>query len=182
MQPEEVSTPEEAIKQLVERGALVNLTPHPIRFLASWYCWIGDPTEAPDPYVQEHTNAMTAAGSEERGAMQWVTVEPSGEPYRLAEADEPGDWTDLNFGPVILDWMPETQTGVVAGVVTRKLKAGKLPPRAEGVTYIVSLPALMGLKAAGQSRKDIIAPDTGPTCERDKKGQIIGVRGFVRLA
>lgn len=60
--------------------------------------------------------------------------------------------------------------------------ARDLPPATEGVCWIVSLPALMGLAAAGLSRPDIYAPDTSAGALRDQDGQILGVEGFVQLA
>lgn len=56
-----------------------------------------------------------------------------------------------------------------------------LPPELPGVYWIISLPALMGLKAAGYSRADLYAPDTSSGALRDQDGQILGVQGFVRL-
>lgn len=58
--------------------------------------------------------------------------------------------------------------------------AERLPEPEEGVVYIVS----MVVAQAARERIDIVAPDTGSTAYRytdgPQKGQIIGVRGFVR--
>jgi hypothetical protein len=55
-----------------------------------------------------------------------------------------------------------------------------LPEPQDGVTYIVS----MVVAQAARYRADVVAPDTGPTAYRHaegpQKGQIIGVRAFVR--
>lgn len=180
----EVSDLKEAAAQLIKRGEIVNLTPHPVRVALGWFCWIGDPMEAcinPDsPYEQIQTNAQAAAGVE-GGPSQWVDIPPAGEPYRLREDDSPGNWTDLSLGAVYPFWQLESPVGVVAGIVTRRFDLGEVPQEREGVTYIVSLPALMGLASAGIYRKDLIAPDTGRTAVRDGHGQILAVRGFVRL-
>ena len=49
------------------------------------------------------------------------------------------------------------------------------------VIYIASLPYLLALHAMGINRNDIVAPDTNTQAVRDEKGEIIGVRGFMRL-
>jgi hypothetical protein len=55
-----------------------------------------------------------------------------------------------------------------------------LPEPQDDTIYIVS----MVVAQAARERIDIVAPDTGPTAYRytdgPQKGQIIGVRGFVR--
>lgn len=58
----------------------------------------------------------------------------------------------------------------------------ELPLPERGVYWVVSLPALMGLKAAGFNRPDVYAPDTSAGALRDEAGQILGVQGFVQLA
>lgn len=47
--------------------------------------------------------------------------------------------------------------------------------RLKGKTYVVS--ALVLAHCAG--RKDVVAPDTGPTAVRDGNSHIAAVRGFV---
>jgi len=72
--------------------------------------------------------------------------------------------------------------GEVDGVVIRCTVLGAvegLPDPDNGITiYIVS----MVVAQAAKDRKDLVAPDTGPTALRyqdgPQKGQIIGVRGF----
>jgi len=60
-----------------------------------------------------------------------------------------------------------------------------LPNPASRIMFIVSLPLLLGMKAAGINRPDCIAPDTGDGAVREKEGKfcgrIIGTRGFIRL-
>lgn len=55
-----------------------------------------------------------------------------------------------------------------------------LPDPAPETVYIVSLPTLLALAAAGARRPDVWAPDT-ETALRDA-GRVIGVTGFLRLA
>ena len=54
----------------------------------------------------------------------------------------------------------------------------------ERVYVIVSLPALMSLKAKGFAREyfplHMVAPDTSRTV-RDEQGRVVGVRGFITL-
>lgn len=180
----ELTTPGDGIRQLVSEGKIRNLTPHPIKFPAGFYCFIGEPEEAylnPDsPIEQIQTNSQHVAGVE-GGPNEWVTIHPTGKAYRLEESDQPQDWTKLTFGSVILDWMPEAPSGICAGLIERKLEPTDLPQYERGVWLIVSLPVLMALGAAGVQRSDLIAPDTGSTAIRDDKGQIKAVRGFVRL-
>lgn len=178
--PSPVSTPEEAIEQLVKRGCVVNLCPHPIRVPVTWFLWIGDPEDYyPDVYEWISSNAQIVAKSR-GGPKQWVTIPASGEIYRLKELDTPED--AAHMGDVYVEWMPESPMGTCAGLVSRRFDLGDIPVEKRGTVYIVSLPALMGLASAGIFRDDLIAPDTGRTCDRDDKGNIIGVRGFVRLA
>lgn len=80
-------------------------------------------------------------------------------------------------------------------VVSRQFDdpAALLPPENSGdpdvpwsclVVWVVSLPALMALRAAGCVRRDVVAPDTGPGpfgAVRDAEGNIVGVRRFVHL-
>lgn len=53
-----------------------------------------------------------------------------------------------------------------------------LPAPKPGVTYIVSALVLERIKADGQSRADVVAPDTGPDAVR-VNGQVVAVYGFV---
>ena len=67
----------------------------------------------------------------------------------------------------------------VDGIKVVRTKFGQVEglPSPDGETiYIVS----MVVAQAASMRKDIIAPDTGPTAYRDKDGKIVGVRQFAR--
>lgn len=56
-----------------------------------------------------------------------------------------------------------------------------LPDPEPGVYYIVSALVLSALRESGSTRRDVIAPDTGPTAVRDEKGNVIGVTRFIGL-
>ena len=68
-------------------------------------------------------------------------------------------------------WVPivSTQFGEVEGLPE--------PTPAEGTIFIVSSIVLAALKGA---RKDVVAPDTGPTAVRNADGTVKGVRRFTR--
>lgn len=69
--------------------------------------------------------------------------------------------------------------GTIGGVRLMSQTFGKvenLPNPTKDTVYIVS--ALV-LSALGTSRRDVVAPDTGPDAIR-KDGQIIAVQGFVQ--
>ena len=73
-----------------------------------------------------------------------------------------------------------TADGVIAGIPAVTVDLGNvtgLPVPAEGATYIVSMPTLMGLAAAG-SRPDCYYP-FGQV--RDDRGRIIGCRSLARV-
>ena len=89
-----------------------------------------------------------------------ITVPPSGQVARVESAQVPVS-SVLGF-PI--------STTCFGGVVN-------LPGPVEGFTLIVSGMVAQALK--GKGRTDVVAPDTGLSAERDGKGQIIGVRGFV---
>lgn len=61
---------------------------------------------------------------------------------------------------------------------------GQIPPDDGRTIYIVSLPALMGMAAAGIDRPDVVAPDSGPGPwgAVRKGGQVHAVRRFVSLS
>ena len=89
------------------------------------------------------------------------TFPPSGTVARLKEDIEPGKTIDGY----------QTTTVTLGGV------AG-LPDEKEGVIYIVSMPLIMGLRAAGVDRQDVVYP-FGQV--RDGDGRIIGCRTFGSL-
>lgn len=89
----------------------------------------------------------------------------SGTVYRLTETSAMmfGDWDEI---------VPQVE--VRLGSVTPDL-----PPIREGVRHIVSMPLLMGMKAAGVERPDFYYPYD---MVRDEAGRILGCRSFARLA
>lgn len=110
-------------------------------------------------------------------------IDPEPESLRLAEADESVIHAAIDLGRSgvnrhdIANWYSEGNYGLAVPVVLRQYSAPLLPPPADQTLYIVSLPALMGLRAAGELRRDIVAPDTGPGpwgAVRDEKGNVIG--------
>jgi hypothetical protein len=118
-----------------------------------------------------------------QGVLMRIDPEPS--PLRLEEADmmvtDPA--LDLGSPPgrenrhALGNWEPEGNYGLSVPVVQRSYSAPAMPPAAEKTIYIVSLPALMGLRAAGEARADIVAPDTGPGkwgAVRDGSGNVVG--------
>lgn len=73
-------------------------------------------------------------------------------------------------------------SGITIPIVSRELSAPEeLPEYEDGTILVVSLPALMGLAAAGWRRDDIYAPDTGSGAMRDGQGQILGTTRLIRL-
>jgi len=56
----------------------------------------------------------------------------------------------------------------------------QLPPRREGVIYIVSTIVLQVMRMKGIKREDFVAPDT-LNAIRNHSGRIIGVRGFIKV-
>lgn len=91
-----------------------------------------------------------------------LTVEPSGRVARLAETATPA--------------VP------VAGCPGTVVELGEptgLPDQMDGATYIVSMPLLMGLLAAGVDRPDCVYP-YGQV--RDADGRIVGCRTLARLS
>ncbi|GIV21912.1 MAG: hypothetical protein KatS3mg023_3663 [Armatimonadota bacterium] len=50
------------------------------------------------------------------------------------------------------------------------------------IVFIVSLPVLKVMAATGIHRKDLVAPDMGPTAIRNERGQVVAVRRLMRLA
>lgn len=114
---------------------------------------------------------------------------PEPRPFRLVEADKTvvHDWIENQlFGDNLHlgNWRPEENYCLFVPVVDRAYDLSSLPPEEEKVCYIVSLPALMGLRAAGVTRTDLVAPDTGPGpygAVRDDKGVVIGCYRLVSI-
>jgi hypothetical protein len=82
------------------------------------------------------------------------------------------------------EWEDSENYAFAVPIVSRDFEEVDLPEEQPGVCYVVSLPALMGLRAAGNDRRDVVAPDTGSGpygAVRDERGQVIGCRRFVVL-
>ncbi|MCS7187606.1 MAG: hypothetical protein RMK89_11735 [Armatimonadota bacterium] len=96
-----------------------------------------------------------------------ITIEPSGQVFRLDEEDE--------------------RLHDIDGIelVYRKFKLpDSIPPEFSDpqVVVIVSLPALMALKATGVSFDAlIVAPDTGSGAIRDSQGRIVGTTRLITM-
>jgi hypothetical protein len=72
----------------------------------------------------------------------------------------------------------ETPSESVEGIPTVTRKMGQmvgLPDPCEGVFYLVS-----SLVFEASERTDLLAPDTGKTCVRDEKGNIVAVTRLIR--
>ena len=99
-----------------------------------------------------------------------IILEPWGDkPYRLAETSKEHQFEARD--------QYRGMTGLTLRVVD--YSAADAPQEEPGVTWLVSLPALLGLAAAGVIRPDIMAPDTGSGALRDASGTVIGASGFV---
>ena len=55
-----------------------------------------------------------------------------------------------------------------------------LPEPRRNTVFIVSMVVAQANARATQPRGDLVCPDTGKSCLRDDRGQIIGVTGFVK--
>ena len=91
-----------------------------------------------------------------------LAVEPSGTVARLTETVRP----DGGIGEA-------SAVSVALGEISG------LPEPQEGITYIVSMPTLMGMRAAGNTRSDVRYPFDQV---RDGNGRIIGCRGLATIA
>ncbi|MEW6259410.1 MAG: hypothetical protein AB1547_05835 [Thermodesulfobacteriota bacterium] len=87
------------------------------------------------------------------------TIPPTGVPARVQTIALPRG--DIDGVPFV-----ETSYGEVEN----------LPPEDEETVYIVSQFVINALP----NRKDLVRPDTGPSCVRDGDGNIIGVRSLTR--
>lgn len=97
---------------------------------------------------------VTVVGTDE---IVMLTIPPSGQVLRLPEITSPA--------------------GNVEGVplVRKSLDpAAELPPREEGVYYIVSLPVAQAVR-----REDFLVPDD---VVRDEEGRVVGCRRFAVMA
>jgi hypothetical protein len=134
--------------------AVVNLTPHPIKVFREPNPAYDDPAE---PGVFEIPRSGWIARLSERDgepAKTWALPAPFIE-RQLGEVFVVGaDGAEAPFPPPV---------GWEAGVESR-------------IAWIVALPVAQRLQ-----RPDVFAPDTGRGAVRDDKGQIVGVRGFVRI-
>lgn len=89
---------------------------------------------------------------------KWLNINPGGEPARVE--------------------VEQKKIGEVAGMPIMLNSYGEitsLPDPKNGVIYIVSL---IVRQALGESRPDVMAPDTGSTASRND-GRVIGVRQLV---
>ena len=71
-------------------------------------------------------------------------------------------------------WLGTDQNGINVEIYNRTFQPGDIinePEPRPGTIYIVSSLVLEAMK----DRKDVFAPDTGPSAERDDKGRIISV-------
>jgi len=68
----------------------------------------------------------------------------------------------------------------IMGIPVAKNEWGEvlgLPPEEPGTFFIVSM---LVMQALGESRPDLLSPDTGKDAVRDEDGRIIAVRRFIR--
>lgn len=116
-----------------------------------------------------------------------VTLMPHEKALRLEEKDEQATMEGFSVGDPSMQidrWESTENYFLGTPVITRSFAAPDLPEEKEGVVYVVSLPALMGLRAAGVTRGDVLAPDTGSGpygAVRDAQGQVRGVRRFIAI-
>lgn len=95
-----------------------------------------------------------------------VVVPPSGIVARVSTVEGPAQPVEAN--------------GEEIPVVTRAFGAVEnLPAPSEGTAYLVSSLVLSALEGSG--RRDVYAPDTGPTALRDEQGRIVAVTRLVGL-
>lgn len=115
-----------------------------------------------------------------------VTLHPQQPALRLEEKDERAtvEGFSMDRKTEVGAWAPEENYFLGAPVYERSYSAPDLPKPKPNTCFVVSLPALMGLRAAGVTRADLLAPDTGTGAfgaVRDDRGQVLGVRAFVTL-
>ncbi len=142
---------------------LKNLTPHPIVFHLEGGATA---TLAPEP-VSLRLDEEDVAVSKE-----WVQGEGGVFPNSAGNTRVEG-------------WEPEGIYQLALPVVKRTYSAPEdLPAPEDGVLLVVSLPALMGLRAAGITRADIVSLDTGPGpfgAVRNEAGVVVGSRALLVL-
>lgn len=134
---------------------LVNLTPHPIRLVTGGTGW-----NFGEWLIEELLpEGLARLSSEDKkdGELP-VDLADDGELWRTVP-------DGVGYIPVFV-----REFGEITG----------LPESAEGVIYITS--ALVAQEAAKRGRRDVLAPDTGPSAVRDENGHIVAVRGLVRFA
>jgi len=144
----------------------VNLTPHPVTVYRM-------DTHEPLVILHPQEPAFRLEEKEQRVSKEWLL---SG---HAESGMRDGNSEVVNWGPVEAELYQ-----MAVPIVRREYVAAGLPEPAPGLYYVVSLPALMGLKAAGIDRRDVVAPDTGPGpwgAVRDAKGNVCGCYRFVTL-
>ena len=101
-------------------------------------------------------------------------------PHAITLRGEGAELTIPPSGGVARVLTRETVVGDLIGipVITRVMgRVEGLPDQRDGVAYIVSSMVLEALR--GMGRRDIYAPDTGPTAIRDEQGRIVAVTRLV---
>lgn len=154
-----------------------NLTPHPI-IVFRLDCSVPLVTLQPEPVAFRLPEVDTAV------ANVGLSIQHGPPAERSQQINYPDGWDETGLYYLSVP------------VVSRRFEdpASALPPEGSTdpqlpfpvpVLWVVSLPALMAMRAAGCTRKDIVAPDTGGGpygAVRDERGNIVGVRRFVYLA
>ena len=116
-----------------------------------------------------------------------VTLLPEPESLRLEETDlrVSKEWIHVGKNTIVGNWEPEGNVQLALPIVKRTYSPPpSLPDPEDNILLLVSLPALMGLRASGCNRADIVSFDTGPGefgGVRDDHGQIIGCRRLVTI-
>jgi hypothetical protein len=110
-------------------------------------------------FVNLTPHAVTIYGPDDQTT---TTIPTSGTVARLAETTEPSD-----------------AIGAIPTVTVHLGQVDGLPAAEDGTTYVVSMPLLMGMAAAGIDRPDCVYP-FGQV--RDAQGRIIGCRQLARIA
>ena len=96
--------------------------------------------------------------------------------------DDPIALESVEYGNIVIGDQEFDNEHDLYGYLKEKYLSGKEKTR---VYVIVSLPALMSLRAKGFAREyfplHMVAPDTSRRAIRDEQGRIVGVRGFITL-
>lgn len=116
-----------------------------------------------------------------------VTLEPEAVGLRLTETDDrvSKEWVAHYPRTAIQNWEPEGNVQLAVPIVRRTYgPPDDLPAPEKGVLLVVSLPALVGLRAAGVTREDIVSFDTGPGrfgAVRNEAGQVVGCHRLISV-